>query len=312
MNLVPYNESFLISQFHEFYTEVIRQKLVATGRGPVSPNGNGSSNGQGAPVDSVFKVSLAEVEPLGIGGKAKMAASQSLILRASPQNSTDLDYANHLSNQTGISLQVRQALLAVFRRHDMQLLRISGALTESYYDARYIMAAFADEVFIHMDWEGNRTWTSNLLESELFHSHVAGQRFFEKLEVLLNVRNPADRGLAAVYLTALSLGFRGKYQGVNDKGRIRDYRHELFEFVFQHSSNLYDIDKIAFPDAHVPNFAREPKKKLTNPRVWVAVCGLVFLSYLAVSYGVWRILVSSIESEIRSIECELNYGTRCT
>jgi len=40
------------------------------------------------------------------------------------------------------------------------------------------MAAFADEVFIHMDWEGKRAWTSNLLESTLFHSHVAGERFF--------------------------------------------------------------------------------------------------------------------------------------
>jgi type VI secretion system protein ImpK len=240
-----------------------------------------------------------------------MAGSQTLALRSSPQSSLDLDYATYSSNQTGISLVVRQSLSAVFRRNAMQLLRVSGAPTKSYHEAQYIMAAFADEVFIHMDWEGSRTWTSNLLESEFFQSHVAGQRFFDRLEALLSDRNPADKGLAVVYLTALSLGFRGKYQGVNDKGRLRGYRHELFDFVFQHPSNLADPDKIAFPEAYVQNSVKGVKKKLTNPRVWVALCGFVLLSYLAVSYGVWLRLTSRINrasEEIITIESELNPG----
>jgi type VI secretion system protein ImpK len=302
MHLVPHDESFLVSQFHEFYTEVIRLKLLATGRGLGSPNGNGSSNGNGAPVDSTFKVNLQEV-PLRLGGTAKMAGGKSLALRTSSQNRIDLDFADHPSSDlTGISLEVRQRLIAVFSRNAMQLLRINGAPTESYYEGLYIMAAFADEVFIHMDWEGNRTWSSNLLESKLFHSHVAGQRFFEKLETLLSDRNPADRGLAAVYLTALSLGFRGKYQGVNDQGQLREYRNDLFEFVFEHPSNLSETDKIAFPDAHIPNFVREPKKKLTNPKVWVVVFGLVFLGYLAVSSGAWLMLTSETKNKLSVFE----------
>jgi hypothetical protein len=39
------------------------------------------------------------------------------------------------------------------------------SIKQQGYEAQYAMAAFADEVFIHLDWEGKRTWTSNLLES---------------------------------------------------------------------------------------------------------------------------------------------------
>jgi type VI secretion system protein ImpK len=310
MNPVPYNESFLVTQFREFYTEVIRLKRLVKGNGWVSPDGNGSGNGNGAAAESGTWVYFPEVETVAVGGLAKAGESQSLALRAVPPTSTDSDYANPpSSDQSRISLLVWQSLLAVFRRNAMQVLRVSGAPTESYYEAQYVMAAFADEVFIHMDWEGKRTWTSNLLESTLFHSHVAGQLFFEKLDRLLAERDPTEKGLAAVYLTALSLGFRGKYHGVNDQGRLRSYRQDLFSFVFQHPNDLADQSKIAFPDAYVQGLRREPKKKLTNPRVWVAVCGLVFLSYLAVSHGVWLKLTSRINktnSEIIKIKDDLD------
>jgi type VI secretion system protein ImpK len=309
MKLVPYNESFLVSQFREFYTEVIRLKRLVKGSGWVAPDGNGSGNGNGTAAESGTWVYFPEVESVATAGSAKTAAGQALALQAVPQPATDFDYADPpSSDQTRISLLVWQSLLAVFRRNAMQVLRVSGAPTESYYEAQYVMAAFADEVFIHMDWEGKRTWTSNLLESTLFHSHVAGQLFFEKLDRLLSERDPTDKGLAAVYLTALSLGFRGKYHGVNDHGRLRSYRQELFGLVFQQPNDLVDQSKIAFPDAYLPNLRREPKKKLTNPRVWVAVCGLVFLGYLAVSHGVWLKLTSRIEeanNQIVRIENEL-------
>lgn len=310
MNLVPYNESFLVSQFREFYTEVIRLKRLIKGTGWVAPEGNGSGSGVGSKADSGTWVYFPEVEPVAVSGPAKLGATQSLALRAASPNTIDPDSPHHpASDQTKISLLVWQTLLAVFRRNAMQVLRVSGAPTESYYEAQYVMAAFADEVFIHMDWEGKRTWTSNLLESTLFHSHVAGQLFFDKLDRLLSERNPTDKGLAAVYLTALSLGFRGKYHGVNDHGKLRGYRQELFALVFQHPNDLADEGKIAFPDAYIPSLRREPKKKLANPRVWVAVCALVLLGYLAVSHGVWLKLTSKVEEandQIIKTEKELN------
>ena len=111
-------------------------------------------------------------------------------------------------------------------------------------EAQYVMAALADDVFIHLNWEGKHAWTSNLLEAALFGSHTAGEKVFEKLDRLLRDRDPADRSLAAVYLNALSLGFRGKYYGVNDHGRLRRYRNELFAFIFRQPADLVNDAKV--------------------------------------------------------------------
>ncbi len=308
MNLVPYNESFLLSQFREFYTEVIRLKRLVKSSGWVSPPETGSANGNGSAADTGTWVYFPEIGSVATGAVPETGKGQSLAVRAaSSQTNPHYDSTNQppSSDQTKISLLVWQSLLALFRRNAMHVLRVSGTPTESYFEAQYVMAAFADEVFIHMDWEGQRTWTSNLLESTLFHSHVAGELFFQKLDRLLQNRDPADKSLAAVYLTALSLGFRGKYHGVNDRGRLRGYRQDLFGFVFQHPTDLANESRLAFPDAYVQNIRKE-KKKLTNPKLWVGVFGLVLLSYLAVSHGLWLGLTSQLEQQIVRIENRLS------
>ena len=300
MNLVPYNESFLVSQFREFYTEVIRLKREVKGVVYVAPAENGAGNGNGDAVEKGTRIYLPEVQPVMIGALPDAGKSQSLTLRTAPQGVADYLYAPPLSEHTEMSLRVWRSLLEIFRRNTMQVLRVSGGPTQTYYEAQYVMAVFADDVFIHLDWEGKWAWTSNLLETTLFHSHVAGQRFFDNLDRLLRDCDPAERSLGAVYLTALSLGFRGKYHGEDDHGRLRKYRQKLFEFVFQRSSALEDELKLAFPDAYIETVRRE-KKKLTNPRLWVGLLCLVILGYLAVSQGVWWTLTADLKNEIEEI-----------
>ncbi len=203
--------------------------------------------------------------------------------------------------QSKLALLVWQNLIALFRRNAVQILRVAGKPTDNYFEAQYVMAAFADDVFIHLDWEGKRAWTSNLLEAALFQSHVAGELFFDKLDRLLRDRDPADKTLAAVYLSALSLGFRGKYNGLNDHGKLRRYRQELFAFVFRQPQDLTSDSKIAFPDSYVKNLREEKRKKLTNPRVWLAVLAFVIVTYLAVSHGLWMRLTSRLDYENQQI-----------
>jgi type VI secretion system protein ImpK len=187
------------------------------------------------------------------------------------------------------------------RRNAVQILRAAGKPTDNYFEAQYVMAALADDVFIHLNWEGKHAWTSNLLEAALFGSHTAGEKVFEKLDRLLRDRDPADRSLAAVYLNALSLGFRGKYYGVNDHGRLRRYRNELFAFIFRQPADLDGDAKVAFPESYVQNLKQEKSRKLVNPRVWVAVLGVVLFVYLAVSHGLWMKLTSRIEQANQEI-----------
>lgn len=298
MTLIQANESFLLTQFREFYTEIIRLKqLIKDSEIPnieVSPEP--PTNGNGHAVDPKATGALPNIDPAMLQTWSGSEKITSLAVRGT----IDAD-REPSPEQSKLALLVWQNLIALFRRNAVQILRVAGKPTDNYFEAQYVMAAFADDVFIHLNWEGKRAWTSNLLETALFQSHVAGEMFFDKLDRLLRDRDPAEKSLAAVYLTALSLGFRGKYHGLNDHGKLRRYRQELFAFVFRQPQDLKDDSKIVFPDCYVKNLRKEKRKKLTNPRVWVAVLVFVVMTYLAVSHGMWMSLTSRLDQANQQI-----------
>lgn len=296
MTAVQTKESLLLSQFRDFYTEVIRLKKLIKNTGWVSPdevsptppaNGNGNGNGH---VDGKVTAKLPVLDVKGLQELSESEKITSLAVRGGMDTITQPS-----AEQSKLSMLVWQNMITLFRRNAVQVMRATGKPTDNYFEAQYVMAAFADDIFIHLDWEGKRAWTSNLLETTLFQSHVAGELFFDKLDRLLRDRDPADRSLAAIYLSALSLGFRGKFHGLNDHGKLRRYRNELFSFVFRQPADLTSDTKIAFPDSYVSNLRSEKRKKLTNPRVWLYVLGFVVITYLAASHGVWLSLTSRLE-----------------
>ena len=300
------NESFLLGQFRDFYTEVIQLKeLIKNSAGtsaeivqatePVAPMGNGNGNGDVKEVGNATGP-LPRIDPVMLETLSGSEKITSLAVLGSVDT-----HSQPTAGQSKLALLVWQRLIDMFRKNAVQILRAAGKPTDNYFEAQYVMAAFADDVFIHLDWEGRRAWTRNLLETALFQSHVSGEMFFEKLDRLLRDRDPADKSLAAVYLNALSLGFRGKYQGLNDHGKLCRYRHELFAFIFRQPADLVNDSKIAFPDSYVQNLRKERTRKMTNPRVWLAVLGVVVFAYLAVSHGVWLKLTSRIEQANQQI-----------
>lgn len=289
------NESFLLTQFREFYTEVINLKQLIQNSGGMShvealpPEENENGNGLGDPGNGNVTAKLPPLENVALRTLSGSENITSLAIRGAVDSTGQL-------NQTKLTRLVWQNLITLFRRNAVQIMRAAGNPTDNYFEAQYVMAAFADEIFIHLEWEGRRAWTSNLLETALFQSHVAGEVFFDKLDQLLRERDPATKSLAAIYLSALSLGFRGKYHGLNDHGKLRRYRQELFSFVFRQPPDLINESKVAFPDSYIQNLKKEKRKKLTNPRVWLLVFGLMLVSYVAATHGVWLSLTSRLES----------------
>lgn len=292
------NESFLLGQFREFYTEVIRLKQYIEANGGMTKKQPGeveilNDNGD---VEGYVTAKLPPLESVlleTLSGREKIT---SLAVRGTLDTTEQMK-----SEETPLTLTVWQNLLILFRRNTVQVLRAAGKPTDNYLEAQYVMAAFADDVFIHLEWEGRHAWMSNLMESALFQSHNAGEKFFQRLDRLLRDHDPSKKGLAAVYLSALSLGFRGKYYGLNDHGKLRRYRRELFDFIFRQPVDLLNESKIAFPDSYLQNVRQEKRKKLTNPRVWLAVLGLVIFAYLAVSHGLWMNLTKRLEAGNREI-----------
>jgi type VI secretion system protein ImpK len=169
-----------------------------------------------------------------------------------------------------------------------------------YREAQYVMAALADEIFLHTEWAGRDYWTNHLLESHFFNSNIAGEEIFRRLERLL--RDP-ERGFSeiyAVYLLALALGFRGKYQGREDGGRIDEMRRRLFLRVYHRKPQIPGTGRL-FANCYDHTLDLGEAKRLPSPGRWfLALAASVFL-WIGISTLVWHGLADGLEADLGKI-----------
>jgi type VI secretion system protein ImpK len=185
----------------------------------------------------------------------------------------------------GAAQRVSDLLLATLERLALEAGRRSGEFgAEFFREAQYVMATLADEVFLHLEWEGRGTWAANLLETRLFGTHSGGELFFRRLDVLLHEQDAVKRPLAAVYLMALSLGFQGRYRGRDAAELLAEYRRRLFAFVFPGHRSVLNGERRLFPDAYEHTASGGAAIRLPRARRWVLAAAAFFLLYLFVSH----------------------------
>ncbi len=201
----------------------------------------------------------------------------------------------------GRSAAAWQQLLSVLEQQALEAGRSGGAFAYGVYrEAQYVMASLADEVFLHLDWEGRSDWP--LLEARLFHSHAAGQLLFEKLDRLLQRKDPVYLDLAAVYFMALALGFQGKFRDTDDGGQLEKYRRQLFLMIFKHKPTLLDEDARLFPESYLHTLREGKGRKLPNPRRWLWVMASVIVIWLVLSQVLWM----HLSSNVNHLLCRIN------
>ncbi|MFT3849464.1 MAG: type IVB secretion system protein IcmH/DotU [Propionivibrio sp.] len=77
-------------------------------------------------------------------------------------------------------------------------------------DAKYALCALMDEIILSSDFSIRADWERAPLQLRIFGEHLAGERFFDKLEAL-RLDPIANLEALEVFYTALLLGFHGKY-----------------------------------------------------------------------------------------------------
>lgn len=92
----------------------------------------------------------------------------------------------------------------------MQNGREARIAEQDMIDAKFALAAFADEIIYHSSWPGKTQWLSNPLQLQFFQLNTAGDGFFTNLDSLYGQRNRAH--VAQIYFLCLALGFQGKYR----------------------------------------------------------------------------------------------------
>lgn len=85
-----------------------------------------------------------------------------------------------------------------------------GKPAQAIQDAKYAICAVMDEIILGSDFPLRDEWERAPLQLRLFGEHLAGERFFDRLEAL-RLDPVANLETLEVFQTCLLLGFQGKY-----------------------------------------------------------------------------------------------------
>jgi len=262
-------DSILLEQFDEFYAEVVRLLSVASSTRP----GLGADRG----MFTMFQEHM--------GGESLVAprAGGEAVAETTPEG-------------------IRQTLLTLLKRQGLEIRRSRGDFAAQLYrEAQYVMAALADEVFLYLDWAGVEIWRSNILESQLFESHRAGDAIFARIDTLLDNRDPVYIDLAKIYLMALGLGFEGRYRGRDGETARSAYRGRLLDFIATEEPEVLDDAGPLFRDAYLSTLDEGLPRRLPYLKMWAWGFAVVGAAWLVASFVAWRTVLRNLKPLIDSV-----------
>lgn len=204
--------------------------------------------------------------------------------------------------------QVREALYDELQMLGQQARGLGGRFSqENQAEARYLMAAIADEMLIAMDWPHRDTWIGYLLEERLCGTRCAGDRVFDLIDALLLAREPDRREMAMLYLFALALGFRGRYRdSAADQRHLLQLRASLFRLAhgrepdaaFSDTADmaLMESGRRLMPQPYLHTVADALPVLLPNPRRWVGIFWVAAASLLLAAYVIWTMQTAGLRA----------------
>lgn len=276
---------FLVTQFNEFYAELDQMRARILRYGSANRSGNrGGADAQGP--EEIFE---PDIPQSALAGDAPPIPW--LDRKDGDFNEPHLEGGRSEGVDLGLpppASELAQRLQSILELQALEAGRRGGDYGILYYkEAQYVMAVLADEIFLSISWPGRDYWKQDLLETRLFGSYNAGEQFFSRLEALLANGDRVQSELAAVYLMALSLGFKGKYRGSLDLARLDDYRKQLYQMVYRRPASLGTGQERLSPQAYENTVEEGVRRWLPSPSRWYALVALCLLVFLIAGHWIW-------------------------
>jgi type VI secretion system protein ImpK len=189
-----------------------------------------------------------------------------------------------------VATRVHARLRRLLDRQAAEVARSGGSFALGRYrEAQFAMAALADETLLHgITWDGRAFWNDLLLESVLFGSQIAGEVIFDRIADIVALRGGVDVELATIYLTILSLGFRGRYWRPQDDAHLATIRLALARQVAQDGSFRQEGSAgVLCPAAYATTLAGGKAARLPHLRPYFIGLGVGVLIYLLASHVIW-------------------------
>ena len=216
------------------------------------------------------------------------------VLARAAQAATRLGDGEAKSAAEALSRQLCQLI----ELQTLEARRIGGkAGIEAEVQGRFLKAALADEVLLNTEWAGRTYWRHVLIEATLFKSSFAGDRVFDDMDQLLREREASRRNLGRLYLYLLSLGFQGRYRGLQ-QDKIAEYRRELFQFVYQRPADLQGRDRTLSEQAYASTLSHLTAARLPRFNRTGLIALLALLMLLGLSELLWLWLSWPVRSAL--------------
>ena len=180
-----------------------------------TPGGRGAPQQQGAPPPSE---DFTHQSALDAGGINPLVAAANPLLDVVPQLRATLQHPD--------PARLRDSLALAIRTFEARA-QAAGVRPEHIIAARYALCTLLDEAAAATPWGGSGTWSSHSL-LVMFHNEAwGGEKFFQLLSKL--AQDPAaNRDLLALMYVCLALGFKGRYQVLdNGKATLEALREKL-------------------------------------------------------------------------------------
>lgn len=206
----------------------------------------------------------------------------------SPAPSTAAEFAQRVSARLLGALRLQE------RRCSEEPSSEAGQLERK---ALYLMAAVADEILIfELEWPGRDAWLTVLLEQSMFDSSNAGSRFFAMAEQLVrdDLRSPLRVDLAAVFLLAMELGFKGRYRARQAQPQLDKIRGQLYQLVSSAGADVGE-SRHAFAQAYGYVLQGQRDERLAPVSPWRNLGLYGLLGYLLLTTVAWIVLMHPFE-----------------
>jgi type VI secretion system protein ImpK len=267
----------LLRQFREFYATVARLRAIVEDAG--------SGGASDSPAAHIAAVALGDSETVALPGAIQSPA---------PSTATvDRPEATAFGRNLDATTVRAWHEMAAYLDQKMYEVRLAASAVSHDYleELVYIMAAFADETFVCLlEWPGKDYWRDHLMELRLFHSQIAGQDIFRRIDILLVRLDYGVEELAAIYLMMLALGFKGQY--LRNPEAVELYRKKLFDRLVMTTPELRRESQRLFPEAYRHTVTEGTPVRLPEPRTWWLIVVGILGSWLVLSTIAWVVLTT--------------------
>jgi type VI secretion system protein ImpK len=152
--------------------------------------------------------------------------------------------------------------------------------------SKFALSAFVDETVLTNNFPLRNEWEKNPLQLEYFGEQLAGNKFFEKLDAMLN-QIDATADAVEVYYFCMLLGFKGRYAV---------YEQEKLLATMQNTANALvkaeKIKPVELSPHWLANDQPTPPKKRGMP-IWAKVGAFAGVGLAVIVYLIMFLMSSS-------------------